>query len=82
MLPAATASVYVPPSNILSKEGRQTIGRDVPEIRTIASTYLPSDSKLPYVQEFGVADDGIVERRASSPAAWWEITCGSPQNPN
>ena len=61
VLPAATASVYVPPSNILSKEGRQTIGRDVPEIRTIASTYLPSDSKLPYVQEFGVADDGIVE---------------------
>ncbi len=61
VLPAATASVYVPPSNILSEEGRQTIGRDVPEIRTIASTYLPSDSKLPYVQEFGVADDGIVE---------------------
>lgn len=61
VLPAATASVYVPPSNILSKEGRQTIGRDVPEIRTIASTYLLSDSKLPYVQEFGVADDGIVE---------------------
>ena len=37
------------------------IGRDIPEIRAIASTYLPSDSKLPYVQEFGVADDGIVE---------------------
>lgn len=61
MLPAATASVYVPPSNIMSKEGRQVIGRDIPEIRAIASTYLPSDSKLPYVQEFGVADDGIVE---------------------
>ena len=61
VLPAATASVYVPPSNIMSKEGRQVIGRDIPEIRAIASTYLPSDSKLPYVQEFGVADDGIVE---------------------
>lgn len=53
VLPAATASVYVPPSNILSKEGRQTPDETCPEIRTIASTYLPSDSKLPYVQEFG-----------------------------
>ena len=61
VLPAATSSVYVPPSNILSKEGREVIGRDVPEIRAIASTYLPSGSALPYVQEFGVADDGIVE---------------------
>lgn len=61
VLPAATSSVYVPPSNILSKEGREVIGRDVPEIRAIASTYLPSGSAWPYVQEFGVADDGIVE---------------------
>lgn len=61
VLPAATSSVYVPPSNILSSEGRQLIGEDVPQIRAIASMFLPSDSSLPYVQEFGVAADGVVE---------------------
>nr|WP_232782695.1 DUF2194 domain-containing protein [Bifidobacterium breve] len=61
VLPAATSSVYVPPSNILSQEARKTIGEDVPQIRAIASTYMPSDSSLPYIQEFGVAADGVVE---------------------
>lgn len=61
VLPAATSSVYVPPSNILSSEGRQIIGEDVPQIRAIASMFLPSDSSLGYVQEFGVAADGVVE---------------------
>ena len=61
VLPAATSSVYVPPSNILSSEGRQLIGEDVPQIRAIASMFLPADSSLPYVQEFGVAADGVVE---------------------
>lgn len=31
------------------------------QIRAIASTYMPSDSSLTYVQEFGVAADGVVE---------------------
>lgn len=61
VLPAATSSVYVPPSNILSQEGRKIIGEDVSQIRAIASTYMPSDSSLTYVQEFGVAADGVVE---------------------
>ena len=61
VLPAATSSVYVPPSNILSSEGRQIIGEDVPQIRAIASTAFPPDSSLEYVQEFGVAADGVVE---------------------
>ena len=61
VLPAATSSVYVPPSNILSSEGRQIIGEDVPQIRAIASMAFPPDSSLKYVQEFGVAADGVVE---------------------
>lgn len=61
VLPAATSSVYVPPSNILSREGRQIIGEDVPQIRAIASMAFPPDSSLEYVQEFGVAADGVVE---------------------
>ena len=61
VLPAATSSVYVPPSNILSSEGRKIIGEDVPQIRAIASMAFPPDSSLEYVQEFGVAADGVVE---------------------
>ena len=61
VLPAATSSVYVPPSNILSSEGRKIIGEDMPQIRAIASMAFPPDSSLEYVQEFGVAADGVVE---------------------
>ena len=62
VLPNAHCSVYVPPSNILSARARQLIGTDVPRIKTIASTYFEDGTDLPYVQEFGVASDGIVEQ--------------------
>lgn len=62
VLPNAHGSVYVPPSNILSSRARKLIGTDVPRIKTIASTYFEDGTDLPYVQEFGVASDGIVEQ--------------------
>lgn len=62
VLPNAHGSVYVPPSNILSAHARKLIGTDVPRIKTIASTYFEDGTDLPYVQEFGVASDGIVEQ--------------------
>lgn len=62
VLPNAHGSVYVPPSNILSVRARKLIGTDVPRIKTIASTYFENGTDLPYVQEFGVASDGIVEQ--------------------
>lgn len=51
--------VYVPPSNILSEEGRRLIVEEFPEIRAIASLYLGSD--VTYEQEYEVSEDGIVE---------------------
>ena len=62
VLPNAHGSVYVPPSNILSARARKIISTDVPRIKTIASTYFEDGTDLPYVQEFGVASDGIVEQ--------------------
>lgn len=62
VLPNAHGSVYVPPSNILSARARKLIGTDVPRIKTIAGTYFEDGTDLPYVQEFGVASDGIVEQ--------------------
>lgn len=62
VLPNAHGSVYVPPSNILSARARTIIGQDVPRIKTIAATYFEDGTGLPYVQEFGVASDGMVEQ--------------------
>ena len=62
VLPHTEGSVYVPPSNILSASGLRVLGSKVPQIRTIASTYFEDGTSLPYVQEFGVADDGVVEQ--------------------
>lgn len=62
VLPNAHGSVYVPPSNILSARARKIVCDDVPRIKTIASTYFEDGTDLPYVQEFGVASDGIVEQ--------------------
>ena len=60
MFPGTVLSVYVPPSNVLSEEGRKLLGEEFPEIRTIASTYFSGD--FAYEQEFEVADDGVVEQ--------------------
>ena len=59
LFPNCTFSVYVPPSNIISEEGRAILTDTLPDIRAIASTYLPGDCV--YEQEFGVREDGIVE---------------------
>lgn len=59
IFPKEKVQTYVPPSNILSEEGRAMLSEDFPEIKSIASVYLPGD--MAYEQEFGVAEDGIVE---------------------
>lgn len=58
--PSTEKTVYVPPSNVLSREGRQMLAKEFPEIKTIASTYFSGE--YGYVQEFEVAEDGIVEQ--------------------
>jgi hypothetical protein len=59
MFPTQDMTVYVPPSDVLSPEGRQMLGVDFPQIKCIASIYLEGPDE--YVQEFTVAEDGIVE---------------------
>lgn len=59
IFPDSSFSVYVPPSNILSDEGRAMLAEEFPEIRTIASIYFPGESA--YDQEFEIAEDGIIE---------------------
>ena len=59
LFPDETLDVYVPPSNVLSVEGLEMIESEFPQIRCIASTYLPG--KNVYTTEFGVDDSGIVD---------------------
>lgn len=61
LFPENQPSVYVPPSNILSEEGRALLKEEFPQIKTISSVYLYVDGQIEYTQEFEVAEDGIVE---------------------
>ena len=54
--PCLFAAVYVPPSNVLSEEGRKLLEEKFPEIRSIASNYFSGE--FAYVQEFETADGG------------------------
>lgn len=57
--PTVEMSLYVPPSNILSPEGRTMLGEKFPTIRIIASNYFCENDE--YEQEFEVAEDYMVE---------------------
>lgn len=50
---------YIPPSNVLSPEGRQVLYDVWPQLRIIASVYMSND--IAYGQEYEISDDGIVE---------------------
>ena len=61
LFPDEEFHVYVPPSNIISEEGRKLLAEDFPEIRAIASLYLPDDNDVSYSQDFTVAEDGMIQ---------------------
>lgn len=77
--PSYQVRSYVPPSNVLSLEGRIMLKETLPDLLVISSLYSEDGSKRSYVQEFEVANDGVVEMpRISSgyfPTATnrWEI---------
>ena len=58
LYPDRTFQVYVPPSNIISKDGIDLLASDFPDIKAIASVYLPGG--LAYCQEFQVEENGII----------------------
>ncbi len=59
LYPDEKFQVYVPPSNILSDEGRQMLAEEFPNVQAIASIYFPGEFE--YSQEFMVAEDGMIE---------------------
>lgn len=59
--PSYDIQVYVPPSNVMGEEGRQALRKSFPQAKVIASLYAESENNHEYIQEFTVAEDGIVE---------------------
>ncbi|MGN1249774.1 MAG: DUF2194 domain-containing protein, partial [Candidatus Spyradocola sp.] len=58
LYPDRAFQVYVPPSNIISEEGIAVLAERFPDVKAIASVYLPGD--LAYEQEYQVEDNGII----------------------
>ncbi|MGN7476636.1 DUF2194 domain-containing protein [Solibacillus silvestris] len=59
--PKYTVTSYVPPSNVLSAEGRSILKEALPDLITIGSLYSEDLTERSYIQEFNVAEDSIVE---------------------
>lgn len=59
LFPENNIQVYVPPSNILSDEGRQLLIEKYPQLKALCSLYL--EGEIEYSQEFEISEDGIVE---------------------
>ncbi|MBQ4527211.1 MAG: DUF2194 domain-containing protein [Clostridia bacterium] len=63
LFPGIDMAIYVPPSNILSSEGRNFLLEEYPQIKTISGIYFEdADIEFSCVQEFDVSPDGIVDQ--------------------
>ncbi len=61
LFPGVDVSLYVPPSNIMSKVGEDFLFGTYPHIKTISGIYFPDgDFKFGCTQEFDVLPDGRV----------------------
>ncbi len=62
LFPETTLQVYVPPSNYLSPEGRRAVAAALPDLKMISGVYtMEGEEGAVYVQDFRIAEDGIVE---------------------
>ena len=63
LFPDVDMNVYVPPSNILSPEGRMFLLNSYPQIKTISGIYFEdANVDTSCVQEYAVSKDGIVDQ--------------------
>ena len=59
LFPNVDIKTYIPPSNVLSTEGRAMLKDNFPQVNAISSLYL--DDYYGLSQEFGVGEDGLIE---------------------
>ena len=61
LYPREKFQVYVPPSNIISEEGREMLAEDFPEVKCIASLYLDDKKDVAFATNFEITDDGMIQ---------------------
>lgn len=71
LFPGMKFTSYVPPSNYLSKEGRQALRNALPDLKVISGLYSDS-TNTSYVQNFEVAEDGITEFPRITSGMWFD----------
>ncbi|MFD2043805.1 DUF2194 domain-containing protein [Ornithinibacillus salinisoli] len=52
LFPDYTLRTYVPPSNVLSEEGKKAIQKAIPSVTNLASLYYYGEEQIAYIQEF------------------------------
>ena len=57
--PDIELKTYIPPSNVLSSEGREMLKENFPQINTISGVYF--DDYFGLSQEFGIGKDGLID---------------------
>lgn len=63
LFPDVNMSVYVPPSNLLTDEGREMLLQEFEQISTLSGIYLPDDVlDFSLLQEFEVDENGVVDQ--------------------
>lgn len=63
LFPDVDLSVYVPPSNLMSEDGRQMLIEEFPQVKTLSGIYLPDDVlDFCLLQEYEVDENGVVDQ--------------------
>jgi len=63
LFPDEEIAVYVPPSNLLSKEGQAFLKQEYTQIRTLSGIYFPDDElDFSLIQEFDTDKNGVVDQ--------------------
>jgi hypothetical protein len=72
LFPKANFTVYVPPSNYLSPEGREAIVKAASDLKVVSGVYEADGNE--YQQDFGIAEDGIIEFPRLTSGMWNDVT--------
>lgn len=63
LFPGVNMAIYVPPSNLLSIEGRNFLLTEYPWIKTVSGIYFEDDDlEFSCTQEYDVSEDGVVDQ--------------------
>lgn len=63
LFPDVKMGVYVPPSNLLTEDGKQMLLKEFPQVTTLSGIYLPDDVlDFALLQEYEVDKNGVVDQ--------------------